>query len=85
MRIRARDKDGIKQTYTYGFRWRLIYNDKGTWREPFRIRFKQTLTMLSIVWDRATIGPGGKKWLYIVVPGIVDVNEHMWEEPKWRL
>jgi hypothetical protein len=62
----------------YGFRWRMFYRNDGKWLEPFRVRFSRTFFMLEIVWDRLTWGPGGKKWLYIVIPGIVDVNDHNW-------
>ncbi len=68
----------------YGFRWRVFRWVYGEWTEPFRYHPTVTLSMLEMVWDRAVHGPGGERWLYIILPGIVDVTDHNWAEPrKW--
>ncbi len=62
----------------YRFRWRLFRKVNGRWDETFRYRFRFTLSMLDMVWGRWAHGPGGKRWLYIILPGIVDANETNW-------
>jgi hypothetical protein len=68
----------------YGFRWRMFYkterNGRLMWSEPFRVPFGQTILMLDMVFTRLFHGPKGR-WLYVVLPGIVDVREHNWDEP----
>lgn len=71
----------------YGFRWRMFYrvnvDGKLMWSEPLRVPFKRTFFMLSLVYSRLFFGPV-KRWLYIVLPGIVDVADHNWNEPRRR-
>jgi hypothetical protein len=62
----------------YGLRFRAFVWHDEHWSEPFRFTLKQLPFAIEMVWDNIFHYRKKYRQVYLIIPGIVDINDHLW-------